>query len=145
MRIERIDSSHLDSLACFLGRCGRSLETFRYFSKRPLSVVENHLATLLGFDDRGDPVAYGHLDPEDGTVWLGICVAEPDQGRGFGRQMMQALLNEALAMELPSIDLSVDRGNLQAIKLYEHYGFKRLPSSGLVVRYKWEGLAPSRS
>lgn len=114
----------LHDLEEFLSSCGSSLETFRYFSKRPLSVIKNHIVTLLGYDDNDIPVAYGHLDEEGGEVWLGICVSEGNQGEGYGRTMMQSLLEFARENKLHSIALSVDEVNSKAAQLYKEFGFQ---------------------
>lgn len=69
------------------------------------------------------PVAYGHLDREEGVVWLGIAVAQPDQGRGLGRLMMERLLEEGRRRRVATVRLSVDEGNRGAIRLYRSFGF----------------------
>lgn len=124
MQIEKIDQADFQSLETFLASCGSSLETFRYFSSRPLSIIQNHLTTLLGFDDRQMPVAYGHLDEEDGTVWLGICVSEEYRGKGYGNLMMKALIDAALKLNVKAIALTVDAANPTAARLYEKFGFQ---------------------
>lgn len=105
----------------FIEMAGRSLETFRYFSTRPTSVISNHLVTLVGTED-GVPVAYGHLDPESGCTWLGVCVAEKWVGAGKGAEVMSALLEFADAGGI-LVSLTVDEDNLRARKLYEKFGF----------------------
>ena len=115
MQIEQLTDYKV--LQQFLDRAGSSLRTFRYFNHRPLTVVTNHLCTLIGLVD-GRPVSYGHLDKEDGIVWLGICVAESEKGKGYGDQMMDALLEHR-----GEISLAVDLDNLGAQKLYEKKGF----------------------
>jgi RimJ/RimL family protein N-acetyltransferase len=124
MQIKRLDPENLQTLEAFLASCGSSLETFRYFSSRPLQVVENHLTTLLGFNETHAPVCYGHLDPEDGVVWLGICVAEGHVGKGYGHRMMQALIDTARELKLDAITLTVDIANSPAVHLYEKCGFQ---------------------
>lgn len=136
MKVERITAGQADLLKRFLDGCGESLESFRYFSKRPLTIIQNHLVTLLAFDDDGEPVAYGHLDPEGGKVWLGVCVSSRNRGKGYGRRMMQALLDEAARLRIPSICLTVDRDNRTAIRMYEKSGFKRVEESDTILRYR---------
>lgn len=116
MRIEPLKD--LEVLRRFLARAGDSLKTFRYFNHRPVTAVSAHLCTMIGLD--GDtPVSYGHLDVEDGVVWLGICVAEPEKGKGYGDLMMDALLEYR-----GEISLGVDADNISAQKLYEKKGFR---------------------
>ena len=106
----------------FLSTAGKSLETFRYFSKRPLKIIEQHLCTYLLKED-DEVLAYGHLDQEEGTVWLGIAVAEHATGKGLGKMMMHKLLDFAKKNHVSQIKLSVDNDNLTAIHLYVAMGF----------------------
>ena len=49
----------------FLEGCEKSLETFRYYSKRDnKESVQNHKVTIIILVD-GKPAGYGHLDIED--------------------------------------------------------------------------------
>jgi RimJ/RimL family protein N-acetyltransferase len=125
MQIRPISRQDLRSLDRFLLSCGDSLNTFRYFSKRSFSALNDHLITLLGFDDDGTPIAYGHLDQEEGTVWLGICVAESHKGKGHGKQMINALIESGKSLKVRSIHLTVDDYNNDARKLYESTGFRQ--------------------
>jgi GNAT superfamily N-acetyltransferase len=122
LELQADNASDLQLLQQFLNTAGSSLETFRYYNKRPLSVTANHFCTLLLLsDDR--PVAYGHLDPEKEKVWLGIAVVDAFKGRGLGKKIMDLLIAKAREKKCPGIFLSVDKQNTQAIRLYQHYGF----------------------
>ncbi len=124
MKIVKIDESGLGLLRQFIARIGASGASFRYFNSRPPEVVRNHVVTLLALDDAEIPVCYGHLDREDDTVWLGICVAEGYTGQGLGGKMMTALVNAGDEAGISEIKLSVDKDNLTAIRLYEKNGFR---------------------
>lgn len=137
MQIEQISLPDIQPLKSFLASCGSSLGTFRYFSSRPLSVIENHLVTLLGFDETRQPVAYGHLDKEDETIWLGICVSEENRGKGYGSLMMQALLDIARKQRVGAVSLTVDATNLGAVRLYEKFDFKQARVSETTLLYTW--------
>lgn len=90
-----------------------------------MSVLESHRATLiLSVEDR--PVAYGHLDEEAGTVWLGVAVVERMYGKGLGKLMMQLLFAEARLQGISTIKLAVDNDNAVAIAMYEKLGFETL-------------------
>ena len=106
----------------FIDEAGTSLQSFRYFSKRPLEVIKNHACTYLLMDGN-TPVAYGHLDNEDGIVWLGVAVTQAHVGLGLGVMMMKQLINFAKENAIPAIKLSVDNANTAAIKMYEKLGF----------------------
>lgn len=105
----------------FCENAGDSLQTFTYFSNRPYSVVESHLKSFV-FEYRGDYCAYGHLELEEGTLWLGVCVSESHLGKGFGSRMMKLLLKEGKELS-PVIKLSVNKDNKPAIHLYNSLGF----------------------
>lgn len=124
MQIISIKHDDLILLRQFIATMGSSAATFRYFNSRQPEIIVNHVVTLLGLDESGNPICYGHLDCENSTVWLGICVAEHHTGKGLGRNMLQALLDAGDKANIPVICLSVDIANTSAIKLYESAGFK---------------------
>lgn len=138
MGAKQISIHELYYLANFLSKAGKSLERFRYFSSRPLSVIGQHLVTVLYFDEQNEPIAYGHLDNENGTVWLGTCVAEKETGKGFGTKVMQALLNFAREKKISKIRLSVDNINLAAQKLYTSFGFTCVDKKESISFFEWE-------
>ena len=116
----------------FCQLAGDSLKTFRYFNSRSLDVIGNHIITyvdMLG----GKPVSYGHLDKEGSKVWLGVCVIKEHIGRGKGKKMVNALVSFAKRNGIKEIHLSVDRGNVAAISLYEKLGFAYV--SGKAVHF----------
>lgn len=122
----------------FLEIMGDSASGFRYFAKRPLSVIANHLVTLLILDSTGDPVGYGHLDPENGTVWLGACVAEGHRGKGLGKAIVGRLLSEAIMRGVRTVSLSVDEDNTKAMSLYYKFGFMLVEKRGGICFLRWE-------
>lgn len=125
MNIERISICEENSslLTVFLELAGSSLQQFRYFAKRPIAAWKNHLCTYL-FLQNGKPVCYGHLDRSGDKIWLGIAVIESESGKGYGKKMMEELLESARKRNLKGISLTVDIVNLRAKKLYESFGFK---------------------
>lgn len=125
MTVVVVNDSNQYLVEHFIKHAGDSLSTFRYFSKRPFSVLKNHLITLITVE-LGEPVCYGHLDQEDGVVWLGIAVIDSEIKKGWGTGMMAELIRKAKELKLNQIFLSVDNDNLQARHLYEKHGFKML-------------------
>ncbi len=124
MKIVEIDSNNIKLIDDFIVNLGSSSETFRYFNTRTVSVLQNHLATiaLIGSDSEV-PLAYGHLEPFNDKVWLGICVREGYLGKGFGKIILNELIKIAKVNNLRIITLSVDRDNVSAINLYKKYNF----------------------
>ena len=137
MKIVKIDESGgLELLRQFIALIGASGSSFRYFNSRPPEVVRSHVVTLLGLDDAGTPVCYGHLDREADTVWLGICVAEGHTGRGLGGKMMTAMLEAGDKAGIKEIKLSVDNSNLSGIRLYEKNGFSLISRNEKISFYR---------
>lgn len=116
------ENNSIEDVKKFLDKAPKAQDTFRYFKKRPVDVIKQHVVTLLGYDD-GEVVSYGHLDQEDDVVWLGICVADSAPRKGFGKNMMDALMAKAIERGIPRIRLSVDSSNIPAVRLYEKFGF----------------------
>ena len=131
-----INFENIEKLNQFLQIAGDSLKSFRYYTKRPLKVIQNHICTYLLIDESGVPVAYGHLDQDEGAVWLGIAVAEGCRGMGLGRKMMNALIATAKEKNLEEIYLTVDRGNSTAIEFYEIYSFEKVEDHVLYYKYR---------
>ncbi|MCI0611556.1 GNAT family N-acetyltransferase [bacterium] len=122
MNLVRISPDNTALLKNFLEHAGSALKAFRYFNKRSFDVLKNHIVTFILEEDE-NALAYGHLDREGETVWLGICVIESQQGRGFGNKMMEELLKFADENQIPTIKLAVDNDNLPAQSLYKKFGF----------------------
>jgi len=100
-----------------------SHKTFTYYDKRDISIIQNHILTLLIYID-GEIAGYGHLDCEGGggkdrKVWLGICILNKFTGKGLSKVIMNSLLEHVLHCYL-----SVHTKNFKAINLYFKYGFK---------------------
>ena len=74
IQIKSIGLEHIRLLQQFVDELGDAKMHFRYFSSRLLSVISNHIITLLALDSQDVPLAYGHLDVENKVVWLGVCV-----------------------------------------------------------------------
>jgi RimJ/RimL family protein N-acetyltransferase len=122
MYLVRLSTDDTALLKNFLEHAGSSLNSFRYFNKRSFAVLKNHIVTFI-LEENGNALAYGHLDLESGTVWLGICVIESQLGKGLGKRMMKELLDFAEENEIRKIKLAVDNDNLVAQSLYKKFGF----------------------
>jgi ribosomal protein S18 acetylase RimI-like enzyme len=53
-----------------------------------------------------------------------ISVRQSEQGRGIGRQMMRAALNEFSHLNFDTVSLAVTDANTHALRLYESCGFR---------------------
>lgn len=121
-KIIEIDLTDLEILKEFISNLNTAAKSFRYFTNREISVISNHLVTLLMIIDE-KPVAYGHLENEDDTNWLGICVLPTHSRKGYGSEMMLELIEQAKKLKLRNIQLTVDKENISAISLYKKMGF----------------------
>jgi ribosomal protein S18 acetylase RimI-like enzyme len=135
LHFQRLNLVNLDLLREFLELLGQGKDSFRYFEKRPLEIVNNHLYSWLLIDE-DVPVAYGHLEEEKGVIWLGIAVAQKLTGHGYGKIMLEKLIQDAKDSGLSHVCLTVDKSNLRAISLYERYDFKRLEEFTSFYKYK---------
>jgi len=57
---------------------------------------------------------------------LNICVASEAQGQGLGRQLMEAMLEEAIAQDVATVFLEVRPSNQRALMLYDRLGFNEI-------------------
>lgn len=121
MIVKKITKENKD-LKSFISNLSGSSETFTYFKSRCFDILDNHILTVLGYVN-DNPIAYGHLDKDGDTIWLGICVIGSEVGKGYGNKMMNFLIKSANKKKL-DLNLSVKKNNKVAIKLYENYSFK---------------------
>lgn len=76
---------------------------------------------------KGEVVAYGILSAIlDESHLLNLCVSPRFQGRGFGRQMMQKLIDEARQQGADTLFLEVRPSNTSALRLYDSMGFNEI-------------------
>jgi len=97
--------------------------TFRYFNSRSINIIKNHIVTIVGIVDEL-PIAYGHIDNEYNINWLGICVLKEFHGNGYGKKILNYLINYIYSNNISNIQLSVDIDNYIAINLYLKNKFK---------------------
>lgn len=121
--IQKIQIGQTSLIDSFLENAGDSLKSFRYYNKRPVSVIAGHLVTCLLMDHE-KPVGYGHLDLKNEIVWLGIAVIDSEKRKGYGKKIMSFLIDFAFKSEINEINLSVDKNNQSAIQLYTFFEFE---------------------
>ncbi len=137
MEIIRITATNRPLVTDFLKIAGATtLQKFRYYDSRSLDIMDHHLATFV-IRHQDSSIAYGHLDREEDTIWLGIAIAENFQGKGLGTLMMTHLLSYARLQEIPKIKLAVDLDNEAAIPLYKKFGFKICQQTPKIFFMEW--------
>jgi len=117
--------SDVIKLKSFIKNSEENVKNFRYFLNRDLSILGNHVYTILLKIDQ-EYLGYAHLDKEEDDIWLGISISKKIQGLGFGKILMENLISYAKKMNLKEIKLSVDFENTKAEHLYKNHGFKLL-------------------
>ena len=105
---------------------------FRYFQTRdPRTVFEKqHIYTIVGIENN-NVVAYGHIDYET-KYWFGICVLNSYQGKGYGKQILNSILDFADRKSI-QLSLSVDVDNTVAIELYKKNGFVETRKTSTII------------
>ena len=122
MEIVKITKENLVYLTDFLKN--KISDYFRYYTKRDTNAINNHTVTYIGII-QNKPVAYGHIDysKDENKYWLGICLLEGYQGKGYGKQMMNALIDIFNNTDIDTLYLTVDKENSKAISMYKKYSF----------------------
>jgi len=94
---------------------------FRYFESRNENIFNSHLYHVLVKDELSY-VGYGHLDAELNKLWLGMCIFDSHQSKGYGKAVLNHLLN--IQTIYSKINLTVDKENIAAVNLYISNGFR---------------------
>lgn len=122
IEINKNSLKDIELLKLFISSMGNSVDSFRYYKSRPISVIENHLVTVILLVDNL-PVGYGHLDKDGNNIWLGIAISQDYTGKGYGKMLMSYLVSKADVSGIKEVKLSVDKSNVKAIKLYNYFEF----------------------
>ena len=122
MEIVKITKENLVYLTDFLKN--KISDYFRYYTKRDTNAINNHTVTFIGII-QNKPVAYGHIDysKDENKYWLGICLLEGYQGKGYGKQIMNKLIDTFNNTDIDTLYLTVDKDNTIAISMYKKYSF----------------------
>lgn len=116
-------------------------EFFTYWQKRDISVLNNHVATVL-LRTAEKPVAYGHLDKDGEMNWFGIYLDPLARGRKIGSLLTAYLLHLCWVHNIDEINLSVNRDNIIAQNLYHKFNFQLVKETpvNLFMRRKLPAL-----
>jgi RimJ/RimL family protein N-acetyltransferase len=95
--------------------------TYKKLQDRIRLAVDNHDDALIGY------VSFKPVKREPGVADLGICFSADQVSRGLGRETLSLVLPWAVeSLSLERIVLEVNELNLRAIKLYKHFGFRKI-------------------
>ena len=122
MEIVKITKENLVYLTDFLKN--KISDYFRYYTKRDTNAINNHTVTFIG-NIQYKPMSYGHIDysKDENKYWLGICLLEGYQGKGYGKQIMNKLIDTFNNTDIDTLYLTVDKDNTIAISMYKKYSF----------------------
>ena len=83
--------------------------------------------TCRALDLAGQIIGYGVMSLGAGEAHiLNVCVREQFRSVGFGRRLLEHLLERAAAAGVAEAFLDVRPSNLSAIRLYQHLGFEQI-------------------
>ena len=83
--------------------------------------------TCRALDLSGRIIGYGVMSVGAGEAHiLNVCVRDEFRNLGFGRRLLEHLLERAAASGVAEAFLEVRPSNLSAIRLYQHLGFEQI-------------------
>jgi [ribosomal protein S18]-alanine N-acetyltransferase len=83
--------------------------------------------TCRSLDLAGQVIGYGVMSLGAGEAHiLNVCVREEFRSVGFGRRLLEHMLERAAASGVAEAFLEVRPSNLSAIRLYQHLGFEQI-------------------
>ncbi len=156
LQIRPLKSDDIERLLDFYhARSNQIIHWFDPFPNAEREKLRKHLdeagegnSISLGLFLSPDVLA-GHamiLDLKGQGPVLGIGLRPEAMGKGFGSQLMKALLHAADAQEIPFVTLTVFKDNLAARRLYHRFGFFctgecacRTPGDSLAMQRLYRG------
>lgn len=101
------------------------LDMFHSDERIILDIQKGCVWKILWFDSQ--PVGYLMIKSEKEKIYLSkIYLKKEFRGRGFGKIMMDDILEYSKKTNSKSICLNVNKNNLNSIRFYENSGFKKI-------------------
>jgi perosamine synthetase len=97
---------------------------FRYFKNRDIKHIDKHIITIIITNYYNDIIGYSHIDYENDIYWIGICIIDKFQNKGYGKKLLKYIIDYAINNNINKLTLTVDINNINAIKLYYKFNFK---------------------
>jgi perosamine synthetase len=121
IKVVRIDDQNIFELDGFIPTIKSN--NFRYFNNRTIENVKSHLLTYLFFDTvENKYFGYTHIDYFE-KYWFGIYLHNEYCGKKIGNFLLNYTLFNCYAKNINEINLTVDKSNEPAIKLYMKNNF----------------------
>lgn len=72
-----------------------------------------------------DDVPEGHLklNPNNGTADIGYCIAPEYRGKGFGKRIIELVIDEVKNDKILRLSAAVKKTNIQFVKVFRHTKF----------------------
>lgn len=114
----------------------RSEEYFRSVLDKDTILIAQDNGKLLGFIQFGEPT-YDSIETTDADLELNkIYIDKDQQGKGIGKQLMEAMLSHDRLKNIENIYLDVYAQNEKALGLYTKYGFETIEKVPFKVKGK---------
>lgn len=98
-----------------------------FLSNKAISELISNGAIFKIVMDNDDPIAFFEYVPEESKVFLSkLYVKKQYRRKGISRLMLEDCINYAKDNNKNSIYLTVNKGNINSIDVYHHYGFKQI-------------------
>lgn len=129
LEFHRADETHIEDIAkVSMSAFGDSYEGAKAIATNILNAVNRKM--FLGKID-GQYVAMGVVAADNGSNSIhGLGVLAEQQGKGYGKEMLYAILKDLIEHNEEKISLEVDSENQNAFQLYKKTGFE--------VKSAWE-------
>lgn len=111
---------------------------FRYYDKRNIDIIKNHLITIIITDNDNNIIGYSHIDNENDINWFGICILNKYKGNRYGTKCINYMIDYINKNNIKNVKLSVDIENYIAVKLYLKYNFhiKEINNTYYIMEYQ---------
>lgn len=99
----------------------------KFLSEQAIQDLINNGAIFKLVLDNNEPVGFIEYINESDKVFLSkLYVRKDKRNKGIGRFMLQDCISYTKENNLNKIYLTVNKGNSQSIKKYDHFGFKQI-------------------
>ncbi len=120
MKFEKLRFEHLRQMA----QIEREAFSTPWTEAMFIPEIEDDSAHYLVGTRQGEVICYGgyHLIFDEAHI-TNVAVKDTERGKGLGKFLLSALIDDAKKAGAQSMTLEVKHSNVKAIKLYQSFGF----------------------